>query len=80
MTMMHVRKMRVRMRNGQVHMRMRMRFVARIVEVVRMLMMFVVAVPVRVLEPFVRVRMHVPLAHVQPDTQRHQGGSGPKSG
>ncbi len=71
MAVMDVGEMRVRVRNGQMNVRMGMRFAARIREVVLVLMMFVVLVPVRVLEKVVGMHMLMPLAHVQPNAKCH---------
>ena len=72
MTVMNVGEMRMRVRNGQMDMRMGMRFVAAIREVVPMSMMFVVAMPVNVLQQIVSMLVLMPLAHMQPNAQRHQ--------
>lgn len=67
MPMMNIRKMRVRMRDGQMDVRMRVRLVALIGKVVPVLVVLVVPVPVRMLHPFMRMLMQVPFPHVQPD-------------
>lgn len=77
---MNVRKMRMAVRDRQMHVRMRVRFVAVVRKIVRMLMMFVMPMPVRVLEPLVRMRVFMPFANVQPDAERHQRGSDPERG
>ncbi len=64
---MDVRIVRVLVRQDLMAMRMHMRFVATPGERVLVLVMFVVTVPVRVLEWLVRVLMQMPLAQVQPD-------------
>lgn len=64
MPVMNVRKMRMAVRNRQMHVRMRVRFVAVIREVVRVLVMFVVPMPMRMLESLVRMRVFVPFAHM----------------
>jgi len=71
MAVMDVREMRVRVRNGQMNMRMGMRFVAGIRKVVLVPMVFVVAVPMSVLEEVVVMLMLMALAHVQPNAKRH---------
>lgn len=76
--MMDIREMRVRMRDGQVDVRMCVRLVAFVRKVVAMLMMLVVAVPMRVLQPLVRMLVHVPLPHVQPYPQCHLPGGDPE--
>ena len=55
-----------------VPMRVRMEALAGPLEVVRMLVMLVMAMPVRVLERFVHVSVFVPFPDVQPDPDRHQ--------
>ena len=75
---MNVRKMRVAVRDRQMHMRMRVRLVAVVRKIVRMLVMFVVPMPMRVLEWLVRVRVFMPFANVQPDPERHQHGRDPE--
>ena len=72
MSVMHIGKMRVRMRDRRMHMPMRMRFVAFVGEIVLVPMMLVVHVRMRVLHPVVRMFVFVPLAHMQGDTDRHQ--------
>ncbi len=67
MAMMDVWKMRVRMGGGQVSMRMGMRLIPGIGEIVFVLVMFVVAMPMRVVELLVSMCVRVPLAHMQPD-------------
>jgi hypothetical protein len=52
--------------DGYVHVRMRVRLVAIVREVVGMLMMLVMPVPMRMLKRFMRMLVHVPLPHVQP--------------
>lgn len=74
MPVMNVRKMRVAVRDRQMHGRMRVRFIAVIRKVACVLMRIVVPVPVPMLEPLVRMRVFVPFAYVQPDTERHQRG------
>ena len=66
------------MGNGQMHMGMRVWLITGIGEVVFVLVMFIMTMPMRMLEPLVRVLMFVPLADVQPDTQRHQGRGDPE--
>lgn len=72
MTVMDVGEMRMRVRNGQMNMRMGMRFVAGIRKLVLMLMMFVVAVPMRMFEQVVSMVMLMSLSQMQPNTERHQ--------
>lgn len=75
MPVMNVRKMRVAVRDRQMHVRMRVRFIAVIRKVACVLMRVVVPMPM--LEPLVRMRVFVPFAHMQPDTERHQRGRDP---
>jgi hypothetical protein len=78
MAMVNVREMRVTVRDRQMRVRMRMRFIAIVRKVVRVLMMFVMPMPVRMLEPLVRMFVFVPFAHMQPDAERHQRGRDPE--
>ena len=78
MSMVNVREMCVRVGNGQVHMGMRVWLITRIDKVVFVLVVFVMTMPMRMRQPLVRVLMFVRLAHVQPDTQRHQGRADPE--
>ena len=41
-------------------------------------MVLVMAMPVRMLKQLMTVFVFMPLAHVQPDAQRHQGGCNPE--
>ena len=68
--------MRVRMRNGQMSMRVGMRLIARIRKVVLMLMMLIVAMPMGVFGKLVSMLML--LAHMQPNAERHQCRGAPK--
>ena len=74
MPVVNIGEMGVRMANRQMHVRVRMRLVAGIRKVVLVLVVRIMAMPVRVLEQLVGVLMHMPLAHVQPDAERHQQG------
>ena len=67
----NIREMRVRMGDGQMHVRMRVRLVSRVSKVVFVLVMLIMAMRVGVLEQFMRVLMLVPFAYVQPDAHRH---------
>lgn len=78
MTVMDVGEMRMRVRDGQMDMRMGMRLVAGILEVVLMLMMFVVAMSMRVFEQLVRMLVLMSLAYMQPYAKRHQYCSTPE--
>ena len=67
-----VGKMGVAMRQRLMTMGMGVRFSPIPIEVVRVLMMRVVAVAMRMLERFVCVLVLVPFAQVQPDAEHHQ--------
>lgn len=71
MAMMDIREVRVRVSNRQMHVWMGMRLVARIRKVVFMLMMLVVAVPMRVLEALMRMLVLMPLSDMEPNAKRH---------
>jgi len=73
---MNIGKMRMRMRDRQMDVRVSMRLVAGIRKVVLMTMMFVMTMPVRVFESLVTMSMLVRFPHVQPDSERHQKRGG----
>ena len=70
--MMNVRKVSVPVHGGFVRMRVRMRFGAIPLERVGMLMVFVMAVRVHVLDGFVDMLVDVVFAEMQPQTERHE--------
>ena len=70
--MMNVRKVGVPVHGGFVNVRMCMRLGAIPLERVGMLMVFVMAVRVNVLDGFVDVLMDVLFAEMQPQTERHE--------
>jgi hypothetical protein len=72
MAMMNVWEVGVGMGNRQVVMGVRVRLVTAVRKVVFVLVMLIVAVLVRVSQRFMRMLMLMPLAHMQPDSQRHQ--------
>jgi hypothetical protein len=76
--MMNIWKMRVRMCEWNVAVRMGMRFLAVPFEIMLMLVMFIVTVPMIVLQRAMRMRMVMALADMQPDAERHQGRSEPE--
>ena len=81
MPMMYVRVMRVAMADGQVAVRVAVRFAAIPVEVVLVLVVrivWIVPVAVRVLGFFVCVRMLVSFSQVQPDADSHQSCGQPE--
>lgn len=78
MPVMNIREMGVRMGNGQMHVWVRMRLVPGISKFVFVLVMLVMAMPMGVREPLMRVFMLVPFAYVQPDAERHRGRSNPE--
>ena len=78
MTMVNVRKMRVRMCDGQMDVRMGVRLVTVIRKIVLVLMMLVMSMPVRVRDQFVVVLMFVPLPYMKPDAKRHQCRGNPE--
>jgi hypothetical protein len=73
---MNIGEMGMRMRDRQMDMRVRMRFVAGIRKVVFVLMMFIMTMPVRVFELLMTMPMLVSFPHVQPDSERHQKSGG----
>ena len=78
MPVMHVGEMCVRMRDRKVNMGVRVRLVAGPGKVVLVPMMRVMHMPMRMLEPLVRMLVLVPLAHVQPYAEHHQRGGDPE--
>lgn len=56
-------------RDRQMHMRMRVRFIAVVRKIVRMPVMSIVPMPMRVLEPVVRMGVRVSFAQVPPDAE-----------
>jgi hypothetical protein len=72
MTVMNVRKMSVPVHGGFVQVRVRMRFGGVPLECVGMLMVFVMAMRVHVLEGFVDMLVDVFFAEMQPQTERHE--------
>jgi hypothetical protein len=71
-TMMRVGKMSVGMDQGLVSMRVSMLVFWRDGEIVKVLMMFVVAMVMSMFHDFVRVLMCVVFRQVQPETDTHQ--------
>jgi hypothetical protein len=55
-----------------------MRFLAVPLEIMFVLVMFIMTVPMIVLQRAMRMRMIVALADMQPDAERHQGRSDPE--
>ena len=80
MPMVDVRMVRVLVREHLVAINMRMRPVTAPGKRMFVAVMLVVPVPVGVLERLVRVVMQVPLPHMEPHTQRHQGRGHPEQG
>ena len=76
--MMNIWEMRMRMRDGNVAMRMSMRFLTVPLEIMLVLVMFIVTVPMSVLQRAMGMRMIVALADMQPDAERHQGRCNPE--
>jgi hypothetical protein len=74
MPVMDVGKVRVRMSDGQVLMRMRMWLVTVPLKVVSMLVMLVVPVSMVVVQGLVSVRVFMSLTYMQPDPERHERG------
>ena len=72
MPVMNVRKVSVPVHGGFVQVRMCMRLGAIPLERVGMLMVFVMAVRVHVLDGFVDMLMDVFFAQMQPQTERHE--------
>jgi hypothetical protein len=72
MAVMQVGVMRMPMHQGWVSMPMGVRLAWGIVRTVRMMVVFVVTVPVLVLHRFVNMLMLVSLRQMQPQTKRHQ--------
>ena len=72
MPVMNVRKVSVPVHGGFVQVRMRMRFGAIPLKSMGMLMVFVMAVRVHVLDGFVDMLVDVLFAEVQPDAERHE--------
>lgn len=64
MPMMNIGEMRVRMGNRQMHVRVRVRLVTGIRKIMLVLMMLVMAMPMRVFEKLMTVLMLMPLAHM----------------
>ena len=64
MAVMDIRKVRVGVSDGHVNVRMRMRLRAVPFEIVFVLMVRVVAMPMRMLQPIMRVRVFVALAQM----------------
>lgn len=80
MAVMHVRIVRVRMRQGPVAMRMSMRFAAVPDKIMVMLMMRIVAMTMVVIHAFVGVLVRMAFADVKPYTQGHQSAGDPEHG
>lgn len=78
MPVMNIREMRVSMRNGRVAVWMGMRLFAVPREIMHVLVMFIVTMPVVVIQRIVRVRMFVAFADMQPHAERHQRGRDPE--
>ena len=76
--MMDIGKVRMRVHDRVVFMRMAVRLLAGPREVVPMLVMLVMTVTMLVLERFMLVRVFVALAQVQPDADRHQAAGNPE--
>ena len=76
--MMNIWEMRMRVRDWCMPVRMHMRLLAVPFEIVFVLMMFVMTVPVVMLQHLVRMRMVVPLADMQPDAEGHQRRGDPE--
>jgi len=72
MPVVDVRKVRVAMHQRIVHMRMGVRFLAVPWEVMRVLVMFVVAMAMIVSQWLMRVLVSMTFADMQPNTHRHQ--------
>lgn len=72
MPVVDVRKVRVAMHQRIVHMRMGVRFLAVPREIMRVLVMFVVAMAMIMRQRFMRVLVSMTLADVQPNAHRHQ--------
>ena len=67
MPVMNIRKMRVRVRNRQVNMRVGMRLIAAVGKVVLMPMVLVMTMPMIVRKRTMSMQMLMTLANVQPD-------------
>lgn len=76
--MMNIWEMSVRMRDRQVPVRMGMGFLTVPLEIMLVPVMFIVTVPMIVLQRAMRMRMIVALTDVQPDAERHQGRRHPE--
>lgn len=71
MPVMNVGEMRVRVGNGHVLVRMRVRLLTALFEVVSMLVMLIVPVSMVVVQDFVSVRMFMSLPDMQPESESH---------
>jgi hypothetical protein len=78
MAVVNIRKMRVRVGNRRVLMRVRMRFLTVPRKIVRVLMVLVVPVPMVVVQKLVSVRMLMPLTDMKPDSQCHEHSRNPQ--
>ena len=76
--MMNIWEMRMRVRDWCMPVWMHMRLLTVPFEIVFVLMMFVMTVPVVMLQHLVRMRMVVPLADMQPDAEGHQRRGDPE--
>lgn len=72
MPVVDIGKVRVRVRDGRMPMRVNMWLYSVPLEIVCVLMMFIMSVPMIVFERLVRVLVHVTLTQMQPDAERHQ--------
>ena len=78
MPVMHIGEMRMAVRDGRMPVRMRMWLHAVPREVVCMAMVFVMHMPMGVIQRLMRVQVFVPLGQVQPDAHAHQRGRQPE--
>jgi hypothetical protein len=78
MAVVNIGEMRVRVGNRRVLVGMRVRLLTIPLKVVRVLMVFVVPVPMVVVQDLVSVRMFMPLADMQPDSQGHERSRNPE--
>ena len=74
----HVRKVRMSMRQHGMAMRMRVRFAPVPGEVMVMAVVFIVYMPMRVVQRLVCVFVLVPFADMQPHAKSHQAGREPE--
>ena len=75
---MNIGKVRMRVHDRVVFVRMAVRLLAIPWEIVSVMVMLVVTMPMRVLERFVFVCVLVTLAQVQPDADSHQAARDPE--